>query len=144
MLNDKRIIELHLVITKYCVLSAVSHRSIICLSLSASVNNWSSPHSHITIFSSTLCNCCFNNNCINHQNGKSNFISSCNQAQFCVIFIPLQVIRTPSYFLTLWWWFQRLRGFKLKLFEYLYLAKFYKVWYGLEDKYDQSKVIITN
>ena len=56
-----------------------------------------------------------------------------------VIFIQPQVIRTPSYFLTLW-----LTGFKLKLFEYLYLAKFYKVWYGLEDKYDQSKLIITN
>ena len=98
VLNDKRIIELHLVITKYCVLSAVSHRSIISLSLSASENNWSSPHSHITIFSSTLCNCCFNNNCINHQNGKSNFISSCNQAQFCALeWVLCNLYSTTSY-----------------------------------------------
>ena len=87
-----------MVITKYRVLSAVAHRSIICLSLSASENNWSSSHSHITIFCTILSNCCFNKNFINHQNGKSNFIANCIQAQFYTLERVLcHLYLTPSY-----------------------------------------------
>ena len=38
-----------------------------------------------------------------------------------MIFIQPQVIRTPSYFMTLWWWFQRSKIIRI---EYFYLAKF--------------------
>ena len=114
----QKIVDLILVITKYCVLSAVSHRSIICLSLSASENNWSSPHSYITVSCTTLSNCCFDKNQLITR--MDNQISSKNPFRHNfvpwnggggVIFIQPQVIRTPSYFMTLWWLFQRLTGF---------------------------------
>ena len=97
---------------------SLSHRSIICLSLSASENKWSSPHSYmyITIFCATLSNCCFNNRVIitteaNRISSAPAFRHSFVTWSGCyVVFIPLPVIRKNSYFLTLWWWFQRLTG----------------------------------
>ena len=78
---------LHLVFTKYCVLSAVSHRSITCLSLSASENNWSSHHSYTVspYFSQPCLTVVLNNNFTNHQNGKSNSLGNCIQAEFCAL-----------------------------------------------------------
>ena len=102
----------------------------------------------------------FNNSLSSHQNGKSKLIGTCIHAgtinlwpgmgdtlYMYVILNQPQIIRSPSsYFVTLWWWFQRLAGFKLKLFvmNIFTWQNFNKVWWGLKDKYDQERLIIAN
>ena len=78
---------LDLISTKYCVLTGVSHRSITCLSLSASENNWSFHHSYTVppYFAQPCPTVLLNNNFINHQNGKSNSLGNCIQAEFCAL-----------------------------------------------------------
>ena len=111
--------HLSLVITEHCVLLAVSHRRIICLSLSPSKNNWSGPHSK-------SCNCSFKDNLISHQNGKLNFNGTHIQAQFCALLWSLY--STTSYKNTQLFHDSLMMTSKIDKIDYLCLCSYEITW----------------